>query len=238
MTEQLVLKDPQVGVATAIHYAEGIWQARFLLDEMIDHMDTYGPLLIGRDFSPESEWGRFFDQHVHQYADGVWAVRYLHPDYCDKLVSELVGAQYSFNDLEPVDAQIPEVVLEQICPSLWFALRGLFDGYIKKLSQVLMGLELGECVSIQAAKYTPDNTPHGCWHTDRDSEVTLVVALSDSHSGGGTQVYRGPLHEPTVVPQLAKGWAMLFAGRTNEHMGLPVTAGTRNLLVHWYKLEN
>lgn len=238
MSEQLILKDPQVGVATAIHYAEGIWHANYLLEEMIDHMETYGPLLIGRDFIPESEWGRFFKEHVRQHGDGIWSVRYLNPDYCDKLVNELAAVRYTFNGLEPVDAQIPEVVLEQICPSLWFALRGLFDGYIKKLSQVLMGLELGECVSIQAAKYTPDNTPHGCWHTDRDSEVTLVVALSDSHSGGGTQVYRGPLHEPTVVPQLAKGWAMLFAGRTNEHMGLPVTAGTRNLLVHWYKLEN
>ena len=48
MSEQLILKDPQVGVATAIHYAEGIWHANYLLEEMIDHMDTYGPILIGR----------------------------------------------------------------------------------------------------------------------------------------------------------------------------------------------
>lgn len=234
---QLILKDPQVGVATAIHYAQGIWHARYLLDEMLEYMEDNGPLLIGRDFAHDSEWGLFFKDHVRQHADGIWSVRYLHPDYCAKLVNELSAAQYSFNDLEPVDAQIPEVVLEEICPSLWFALRGLFDGYIKKLSQVLMGLEIGRCVSIQAAKYTPDNTPHGCWHTDRDSEVTLVVALSNDHVGGGTQVYHGPLKAPSVVPQLEPGWAMLFAGRTNEHMGLPVTEGTRNLLVHWYRLE-
>lgn len=238
MTPQLILKDPQVGVATAIHYAEGIWHANTLLEEMIDHMETYGPLLIGRDFAKDSEWGRFFKDHVRQHGDGIFSVRYLHPDYCDKLVNELKAVRYTFNDLEPARARIPEVVLEQVCPSLWFALRGLCERYIKNLAHVLMGLDMGECVSIQAAQYTPDNTPHGCWHTDRDSEVTLVVALSDSHTGGGTQVYRGPLHPPTVVPQLAKGWAMLFAGRTNEHMGLPVTEGTRNLLVHWYKLEN
>lgn len=34
-----------------------------------------------------------------------------------KLVKELDAAQYSSNDLEPVDAQIPEVVREQVCPT-------------------------------------------------------------------------------------------------------------------------
>lgn len=108
---------------------------------------------------------------------------------------------------------------------------------MKKLAYILTGLSTGSCVSIQAAKYRPYNTPHGCWHTDRDSEMTLVVALSDDHKGGGTEVYQGPLKETIVVPQLAKGWGMLFPGRTNEHMGLPVTEGTRHLLVHWYALE-
>lgn len=238
MTQQLILKDPQVGVATAVHYAPGIWHGRTVLAEMLEYMDTHGPILKGRDFAPDSQWGRFFRENVIQYAPGVFAVRYLNPIYCHKLLAELEAVEYTVNEEEPEDAQIPEVVLEYVCPSLWLALRGLHDGYIKPLVQVLMGLELGESVSIQAARYTPENTPHGCWHTDRDSEVTLVVALSDTHSGGGTKVYQGPLTKPVVVPQLRTGWAMLFAGRTNEHMGLPVTEGTRNLLVHWNKLED
>lgn len=101
-----------------------------------------------------------------------------------------------------------------------------------------MGVTPDECRSIQMARYTIDNTPHGCWHTDRDSESTLVVALSDYHDGGGTQVYDGPYRAPIAVPQLPTGWAMLFNGRARPHVGLPVTEGTRNLLVHWYGLEN
>lgn len=233
----MILTDPTVAICSGEKYAKGLFEARVLLDEMDAYMDDNGPLLIGRDFTEASAWGQFFRENVVSHGNGVWSIRYLDPEYCRKLLVELHRVAYTVNEEEPEDAQIPEVVLEEHNYALFQCLRGLFEGYAKKLAYILMGLETGPCVSIQAAKYTPENTPHGCWHTDRDSEVTLVVALSDEHTGGGTEVYRGPLQRPVLVPQLATGWAMLFAGRTNEHMGLPVEEGTRNLLVHWYGLE-
>ncbi|WYW00642.1 2OG-Fe(II) oxygenase [Pseudomonas phage vB_PpuP-Vasula] len=234
----MILQDPTVAICSGEKYAPGVWEGRRILDEIDLYMDAYGPIQPGVDYADDSDWAEFFRENVVMYAPGVYAIRYLDPEYCRKLLVELHKAEYTTNPEEPEEAQIPEVVLEEANYGLFQCMKGLFDGYVKKLAYILMGLETGHAVSIQAARYTPDNTPHGCWHTDRDSEVTLVVSLSDTHTGGGTTVYQGPLMAPVTVPQLATGWAMLFAGRTNEHMGLPVTAGTRNLLVHWYKLEN
>lgn len=219
-------------------YAKDAEHRAGLMQEMRAYMDDNGPLLIERDFAPESAWGLLFRDHVKSHGNGIWSFNYLNPDFCADLLYCIANVtEYTVNEAEPVEAQIPEVVLEELMPKTFECLRGLFEGYAKDMAYLLLGLETGHCVSIQAAKYTPENTPHGCWHTDRDSEVTLVVALSDTHKGGGTEVYAGPLAPTIVVPQLPTGWAMLFPGRTNEHMGLPVTEGTRNLLVHWYKLE-
>ncbi|WYW00367.1 2OG-Fe(II) oxygenase [Pseudomonas phage vB_PpuP-Maksa] len=233
----MILSKPELAICSGEKYAQGVWEGRRILDEIDMYMDAYGPIQPGVDYADDSDWAEFFRNNVIMYAPGVYAIRYLDPAYCKALVAELNHVEYTVNPEEPEDAQIPEVVLEEAHYGLFQCLRGLFEGYAKKLAYILMGLETGPAISIQAARYTPMNTPHGCWHTDRDSEVTLVVALSDDHEGGGTTVYQGPLVAPVTVPQLPTGWAMLFAGRTNEHMGLPVTKGTRNLLVHWYGLE-
>jgi hypothetical protein len=214
--------------------APGLWDGIALLNEMIDYADEGNKPVGPRALRKNPAWRNFLYENVMQAAPGVYAVRYLNPLFCQQMLNSFELLQYAVNEEEPVSAQIPELILFDKDHELHECLRGLYAAYMAKLVQVLYGVEVGDCMSIQAARYKPHNTPHGCWHLDDDSEVTLVVALSNSHAGGGTAVYQGPFMEPAVVPQLSPGWGMLFNGRSRLHMGLPVLEGTRNLLVHWY----
>lgn len=214
--------------------APGLWDGIEILDQMIAYADEFnqpvGPLALKEN----PKWRNFLAANVVLEAPGVYSVRYLHPDFCTSMLTHFEAFQYAVNELEPEDARIPELTLMDNDYALYNCLRGLYRAYMAKLVQVLYGIEVGDCQAIQAARYRPTNTPHGCWHLDEDSEVTLVVALSNDHEGGGTAVYQGPFQKPAVVPQLSPGWGMLFNGRSRLHMGLPVTKGTRNLLVHWF----
>ncbi|MGV8919574.1 MAG: hypothetical protein ACOH2R_17535, partial [Pseudomonas sp.] len=87
--------------------------------------------------------------------------------------------------------------------------------------------------TVQAALYKPSEIAKGHWHHDQDSDVTLVVALNDDLTGGGTMAHQGPFVPPVKVPQNDVGWGMLFLGKTTLHYGLPVETGERHLLVHW-----
>lgn len=219
---------------TADHLAPGLWEGITVLDEMLAHMTETGGPVTRATLSNRPDWLHFLKENVRQVGHGVYAVRYLSEAYCAALLRHLRLFTYEVNTQEPESAQIPEVTLEDNDPKAFEVLRGLWSGYMHKLVAVLFHIESGECQSIQAARYTPENTPHGCWHLDDDSEITLVVALSNDHEGGGTEVYNGPFTFTTTVPQLEVGWGMLFNGRSRLHMGLPVHKGTRNLLVHWY----
>lgn len=218
----------------AEHLAPGLWDGIATLDQMVEYMTETGLPITRTELTRKPHWRAYLKENVRQMGHGVYAVRYLSEGFCEALLRHLKLFSYEVNTLEPVDAQIPEVTLEDNDHKLYEVLRGLYDGYMAKLVGVLMHIEVGPCQSIQAARYTPENTPHGCWHLDDDSEVTLVVALSNDHKGGGTEVYNGPFSFTTVVPQLEPGWGMLFNGRSRLHQGLPVIEGTRNLLVHWY----
>lgn len=231
-----VLTRPELAVCDAGKFASGIWEALHALQSVVSQSEEENKPPVYDELPLSVK--RLLDDNVREHAPGVFAVRYLHPYFCRELVREFRNADWQVNEEEPVEARIPELVLEEVNYGVYQALRGLHKAYIKPLTQLLMGVTPDECKSIQMARYTIDNTPHGCWHTDRDSESTLVVALSDYHQGGGTEVYDGPYRAPIVIPQLQTGWAMLFNGRARPHMGLPVTEGTRNLLVHWYGLEN
>ncbi|MBH9196966.1 hypothetical protein I5K50_11455 [Pseudomonas aeruginosa] len=144
---------------------------------------------------------------------------------------------FAVNPDEEAEVQIPEITLADTCPTLHSCLHGLFNNVVNPLTKVLYQLEQAKMSSIQFAQYTPDNTAHGNWHHDRDSDITLVVALSDFHKGGGTAVKPQGLGKTFVVPQLPVGHAMLFQGSRTLHKGLPVTEGARNLLVFWSELK-
>lgn len=172
-----------------------------------------------------------------RFTSGVYSIPFLHPDYCDALLTEVAAMSFEVNPDENAEVQIPEITLADNCPALHSCLHGLFNNVVNPLTRVLYQLEQTKMSSIQFAQYRPDNTAHGNWHHDRDSDITLVVALSDFHKGGGTMVKPQGLGEPFEVPQLPVGHAMLFQGSRTLHKGLPVLEGARNLLVFWSELK-
>lgn len=195
------------------------------------------------------EWRKALQQAVTEYSGhgpqpgpanrttGVYSIPFLHPDYCDSLLTEVAAMSFEVNPDEEAEVQIPEITMADNCPALHSCLHGLFNNVVNPLTKVLYQLEQTKMSSIQFAQYTPENTARGNWHHDRDSDITLVVALSDFHKGGGTMVKPQGLGEPFEVPQLPVGHAMLFQGSRTLHKGLPVTEGARNLLVFWSELK-
>ena len=150
---------------------------------------------------------------------------------------ELDCMEYSVNEEEPLEAQIPEVTFLTECKPLFDCLHSLWANAGIPLAKVLLGQDPSALKTIQAARYTPENTPRGHWHIDQDSDCTLVVALTETHEGGGTRVHAGPFENSVFVPQLPVGHAMFFNGKAHRHYGCAVTNGERNLLVHWSEIK-
>lgn len=163
---------------------------------------------------------------------------FLSPEYCDKLLAEAEQlAEYKVNDDEEQPYQIPELVVHEHCTTLATALQVLFDDVFTPICLVLYGYCPKILRSVQFAKYTPDNTAHGNWHADADSDITAVVSLApELFNGGGTALKTGAIGH-TIVDKLPKGHALLFHGKTTLHKGLPVTGGVRDLLVFWSELK-
>ncbi len=179
------------------------------------------------------EYGR----NLLEFTSGVYSFPFLRPEYIDDLLNEIAAMSFEVNAEEDALVQIPEITLQDNCRSLHDCLHSLFQYAVKPLAAILYGLEPAYMQSIQFAQYTPENTAHGHWHHDEDSDITLVVALTDHHVGGGTMVKPQGLGEAFEVPQLPVGHAMLFQGSRMLHYGLPVTEGARNLLVFWSTLR-
>lgn len=177
------------------------------------------------------------DRGAEAWSSGVYSIPFLHPDYIQDLLTEITLMSFAVNPDEEAEVQIPEITLQDTCPSLFNCLYSMFVHVVNPLSKVLYQLEPKFMRSIQFAQYTPEEVSKGHWHHDKDSDITLVVALTDHHKGGGTMVKPQGLGEPFEVPQLPVGHAMLFQGSKTLHQGLPVTEGTRNLLVFWSEIK-
>lgn len=205
------------------------------IKEMADHAESTYPI-SGDDYTMSSEWGQAMGV-ITPYGNGVYSFPYLSESFCKSLMLELDCMEYAVNPDEPEEAQIPEVSFATECPALYECLRSLWHNAGIPLAKVLMGQDPSVIRTIQAAQYTTVNTPRGHWHTDRDSDVTLVVALTATHQGGGTLVHAGPFEPNILVPQLPVGHGMFFNGKAHRHYGMPVTEGERNLLVHWAEVK-
>lgn len=169
--------------------------------------------------------------------NAAYTFPWLTAEECLALQSEFSTEEYEVNDDEPVDAQIPEIVLEYHCPELHNAIATKFNAELVPIVAALTGHKLDEFASIQLAKYSPAGVACGTWHTDLDSDVTVTVALNDDYEGGGLLIADGGLFgEVHEIPKQPTGTASVFLGRTAYHMGLPVTAGTRDLLVIWCRI--
>lgn len=176
-------------------------------------------------------------QLLTKYPNGVYTFPFYSVEHCAGIMGDLADLSYDVNNEEPHEAQIRECVLEHECVPMYNCAAVLWQAVCPALAFILWNVEPETIASIQAAKYTPETTAGTDWHTDASSDVTLVVALTDTHGGGGTGVKPGLFAgDDFEVPALPIGHAMFFLGRTTLHKGLPVTSGERNLLVHWTNL--
>lgn len=169
--------------------------------------------------------------------DSVFTMPILSPETCAALVRASTLFKFQKNEEEEPDFQIPEVVLKHECMGLHASLAVLFDLTLVPIARLLFGIEPDNLRSIQYAQYRRTETGHGNWHVDIDSDFTVVVALSDTHIGGGTEVKGHGFATPFEVPQLPVGHAMIFPGKLYLHRGMPVTSGVRNLLVFWSEVK-
>lgn len=172
---------------------------------------------------------------VTHHGMGVYSLPYLDPGYCAELLAVFEQAEFHVNDEEAPEARIPEIVLEHRSKPLYDCLAVLWEHAALPLATLLWNLVPERLTSIQAAQYSTEEQPGTALHHDQDSDVTLVVNLGSEFEGGGTLVAGGLGEEDIIVPPLPVGHAMFFKGKTQLHRGLPVTSGTRTLLVHWSK---
>jgi hypothetical protein len=224
------------GIASWDKYHPALKAHLETLKEMAKYAEDNGGI-NPEDFAEDSSWQAFLDDCVVCHAPGVYSVAYLHPEYCKDIIHEVSKFVHEPNLEEPLEAQIPEVTLQSDHPVFYEVFHSFWADAGVPLAKVLFNLEPDVLTSVQSAVYEPSETDRGHWHTDRDSDVTLVVALNDDHEGGGTMVAQGPFFPDVKVPQNLPGWAMFFKGKTTLHYGLPVTSGERHLLVHWSEVK-
>lgn len=186
--------------------------------------------------SESKKVGSYLKECMTKHADGVYSFKLLNEKYCKDLLDEVRRVEYKVNEDEPYAAQIPEVVLKDRMPEMFEAMKKMFFEVVEPLSVIAYGVAPETLHTAQVAKYDVGNTSMGNWHIDRDSDVTLTVALSDTHKGGGTVIKMYGDGEEVVIPQLPIGHALLFRGKNYMHKGLPVTDGDRNLLVFWSEI--
>ncbi len=231
-----VLTKATTGIASVDKYHPLLREHLETLKEMAAYAEDNGGINPSK-FSESSSWQKFLDDCVVCHAPGIYSVAYLHPGYCRDIKHEMGKFVFEPNLEEPLEAQIPEVTLQDEHKVLFEVFRSFWADAGIAYAKVLFNLEPENLTSVQAARYEPSETPRGHWHTDRDSDVTLVVALNDDHVGGGTMAAQGPFFPDVMVPQNEPGWGMFFKGKTTLHYGLPVTEGCRQLLVHWSEVK-
>lgn len=69
-------------------------------------------------------------------------------------------------------------------------------------------------------------------HHDDMSQVSLSINLNDEFEGGGLRFVRYP--EIEIIGK--KGWVVMFSGNpVMRHEAIPITSGTRYVLVYWVR---
>jgi hypothetical protein len=172
-----------------------------------------------------------------EYVDGVFICPLFSEELCNSLITlcDKSKSIYVPNAEETYAAQIPEIVFEERYPDLFKKFLETVSTAIAPIFLLMTGTSPTDVTSVQLARYTPENTAHGCWHVDEDSLYTCVVSLApERHEGGGTSFLPyGLLGKEVHIPPLPKGWAVFFHGKTTNHRGMSVTSGIRDLLVYW-----
>lgn len=234
---------------------------RALHPDFLEHLPALQEIIeMARDMDPEPEqleayiaededwakawtWANEVVTHnrVSCLGGNAYAVPFLNPSVANNLKNLAIkmGDEHGWrpNAEEESPYQIPEIVVSHYDQRL----HDLLAAQAKYLD--IWHLILYQCVpnkvsSIQFTKYSPEDTAHGNWHHDRDSDFTAVVSLNpDEFVGGGTDLKLTPTSYHTVPPLWA-GYALLLNGKQLQHRGRRVEEGTRYLLTFWMESGN
>lgn len=233
MSKDLFVESVNAGLMLGTYFTAKRENAEAAGENCAEVINSYNQAVL--DKLGEADIKSFYPQTPQAMAH---ALPWLTKKTCEYLQSLTVPEAFVENEDEPENARIPEVVLLERYPEIGEALcHDLFD-YIDPIVQALYGYELDEVVSAQLALYEADGrVPSGCLHTDKDSDLTVTVALNDDYEGGGLHILTGGSNtEVLKIPKQPAGTATIFEGRTKVHMGQPVTKGSRYLLVFWCKI--
>lgn len=168
---------------------------------------------------------------------GVVHFKLFKDDFCDFILSRAKDSVYTPNEAEPLEAQIPEIILQEHFPFLFTYLCDFYFDIISDLQVIIYGISPVRLVTIQLAKYGVHNTKCGAWHSDNDSDLTMTVCLNDDFEGGGVQIKVLGETKVITVEKKPKGTATLFTGKMCLHRGFEVTKGDRDLLVFWSEIK-
>ena len=215
-------------------YSRSFLDIKKVFTEVSDNVDsritTTGEWVTDEDREILSQ---VIDNTFTEHAPGVYSFPFLSKSLCKQLIQKSKTYEYVVNDCEDSAYQMPEVVLANKDVELYEKMVSLFMSNIPEITNVMYAKKTAEIRSVQLAKYSPSNISSGNWHYNEDSDLTLVVTLSDSHKGGGTMIHPYGIGKAITIPQMPAGHALLFRGKHYLHKGLQVTEGERNILVFW-----
>ena len=125
------------------------------------------------------------------------------------------------------------------------ALASVLHRRIKASPSVIRTLPEGCRITLLCVrKYSPEGRPSIGWHTDSDSDLSVVIFLGNEPEGGGDFEYMesspGSLDKKRVIERRdqVEGSALVFRGCNILHRTTPVTSGSRYSIVAHCKRTN
>lgn len=165
-------------------------------------------------------------------ATNVFRIPVLSEEAC-----ELVGRLYETYKAEPNPDEDPEYRINEILIKeenrlLDDVFTGIYAAVVIPVQILMFGIYSPVIESIQLGTYVSDgsSTSSVGYHTDQDSEHTVVIELD------GTTAERGASF--SIFPGIElgignTGYATLFTGKTTMHRSHPISEGVRQILVYW-----
>lgn len=182
-------------------------------------------------------YNKMYAKGLEKVYEGVYTFPFLSKRFCRKLIEKVDKYEYAINEQEDALYQMPEIVLQEKDTELYKQLSEIYYESIDPIAKSMYGVCADEIRSIQLAKYSENGIAKGNWHYDQDSDITVVVSLSDDYEGGGTMIKPYGDTKEIMIPKLPVGHAVLFRGSHLMHKGLQVTKGSRDILVFWTMAE-
>ena len=164
----------------------------------------------------------------------VFSFPLLRRQYCKMLMEEINHMKkeinFTVNEEENLERQIPEIVLAEHCPDLYSHFDIVVKTIINPMIICLWQRNASDIATIQIANYNLREKEQGAFHHDVDADVSVVVPLNTGdYKGGGTE-----FHNHGKIKPIPTGHALVFPSFNQFHRGLPIVGeGDRYLLVFW-----